>query len=74
MMGLMDGKELKERREKMGLTQAVLATILGVATPTCPGKKISEWERGEYRVPPFLHLALDQIKLQLKKKSRRRKA
>jgi DNA-binding XRE family transcriptional regulator len=72
--GFMNGKDLKTAREKMGLTQAELAEKLGVATPLNRGKKISEWERDLYRIPPFMWRALEQIKLELKKKKRQRKA
>lgn len=52
----MEANELKERRERLGLTQDELARLLTVARNT-----ISRWELGERSIPSFLDLALKQI-------------
>lgn len=52
----MTGKELKIKRNDLGLTQESLAIKLGVAANT-----IARWERNEMKIPPFLHLALKTI-------------
>lgn len=40
-------------RERMGLTQARLAELLGVHIRT-----LSAWEYGRQKIPPYLHLAI----------------
>lgn len=45
--------ELRAWRKQAGLSQAGLASLLGVDVMT-----VSRWERGEREIPPFLHLAL----------------
>jgi DNA-binding transcriptional regulator YiaG len=40
-------------RERMGLTQARLADLLGVHTRT-----VCSWEQGRRHAPPFLRLAM----------------
>ncbi len=49
----MKGKQIRARREKLGMTQAQLADSLGIASNT-----VARWEREE-RHPPgrFLELA-----------------
>lgn len=53
---MMMPNELKEWRAKHGYSQAGLARVLGVFHLT-----ISKWERGDRKIPPFLHLALETI-------------
>lgn len=63
----MSATELKDWREKRGLSQPRLAEILGVHAMT-----VSKWEREVQAIPPFLPLALETIerrqKLARKKK------
>lgn len=51
-----DGIEVRERREQLGLSQNQLARLLGVVTPT-----VSHWEQGRATPPPYLRLALKWI-------------
>jgi transcriptional regulator with XRE-family HTH domain len=51
-----NGKELKDYRERIGLTQEQLAEALQVASNT-----VSRWERDDRAIPPYLHLALETI-------------
>jgi transcriptional regulator with XRE-family HTH domain len=60
----MNGDELRQRREALGMTQEQLAQALGVNTMT-----VSRWERGVRSVPPHLSLALEAIEIKQKKKS-----
>lgn len=53
----MDRTELHEWRKSNGYSQSDLAKELGVSTNT-----ISRWERGELKIPPFLHIALKCLK------------
>ena len=55
-------RELKEWRERNGLSQAKLAKALGVDVMT-----VSRWERGVREVPSFLHLALLGLEITAKK-------
>jgi transcriptional regulator with XRE-family HTH domain len=48
-----EGKELKERRQALGWTQAQLADRLGVKPNT-----VARWENGVLEVPVWLPLAL----------------
>lgn len=50
--------ELRERRQRLGLTQAMLAARLGVSRNT-----VARWERGEFLIghPDLLQYALDDI-------------
>lgn len=48
--------ELKAARLDKGLSQAALATILGVDVMT-----VSRWERALREIPPFLGLAMKSI-------------
>lgn len=54
----MTGKELKQRRQQLGLTQPVLAEILGTKQAT-----ISDWENEKIKIqhPKILDLALKQL-------------
>lgn len=58
----MDGKELKEKRNDLSLTQEGLANELNVT-----GNTVARWERDEMKIPPFLHLAMETIERNLKK-------
>jgi transcriptional regulator with XRE-family HTH domain len=61
------GNDVREFRERHGLTQRRLADLLGVDPMT-----VSAWERGT-RNPPalMLELALAELSRRLNKKSRR---
>jgi len=48
--------ELQQWRSATGLSQARLATLLGVRTMT-----VSRWETGTRTIPSFLHLALEAL-------------
>jgi DNA-binding transcriptional regulator YiaG len=52
----MEGIELRERREALGMTQERLAAALNVAANT-----VARWERDERAIPPHLSLALDTV-------------
>ena len=58
----MTSKELKEWRERNGLSQAKLAGVLGVDVMT-----VSRWERGVIGIPPFMHFTLCGIECMAKK-------
>lgn len=58
----MNGKELKEKRNNLALTQEQLASELNVT-----GNTVARWERDEMKIPPFLHLALETIERNRKK-------
>jgi transcriptional regulator with XRE-family HTH domain len=58
------GKELRDYREKLGLTQKELADKLGVAMNT-----VSRWELEERKIPEFLSLALKTVERELPPKS-----
>lgn len=60
----MNGDELRQRREGLGMTQEKLAQSLGVNIMT-----ISRWERGVRSIPPHLSLALEAIEIRQKKKN-----
>ncbi len=61
----MNGKELKEKRKELELTQEQLANELQVTSNT-----VARWERDEMKIPPFLHLALETIRTNLKEISK----
>ncbi len=56
----MNGKELKEKRNNLALTQEQLANELNVT-----GNTVARWERDEMKIPPFLHLAMETVKRNL---------
>lgn len=49
----MTGNDLKQWRERVGMSQRALARKLDVHVMT-----VSAWERGFQAMPPYLHLAL----------------
>jgi transcriptional regulator with XRE-family HTH domain len=57
----MDGAELKDKREKLGLTQTELAEILGVKMNT-----VYRWESGILSVPKSIVLAMVTVENQRK--------
>ena len=52
----MEGKELKQKRESLGLTQTELAKLLGVKMNT-----VYRWESGILAVPKSIELAMETI-------------
>ncbi len=58
---MMNGKELKEKRNDLSLTQEQLANELNVTSNT-----VARWERDEMKIPPFLHLAIETIERKYK--------
>jgi len=61
----MNGKELKEKRNDLSLTQEQLAKELNVT-----GNTVARWERDEMKIPPFLHLAIETIERNNKSKAK----
>lgn len=59
----MESKDLRKIRKGLDLTQKQLAEMLGVAENT-----VARWERGELKIPPYLHLAMKQIRNELEGK------
>ena len=64
----MNGDELRQRREGLGMTQEQLAKALGVNTMT-----VSRWERDVRSIPPHLTLALEAIEIKQKEKGDRKR-
>ena len=60
----MTGEQLKEIREKLGLSQTELAERLRVARNT-----VWRWEQGKRHIPEFLDLALETIERRIKEQS-----
>jgi DNA-binding XRE family transcriptional regulator len=58
----MDGSELKQKREDLGLTQTELADILGVKMNT-----VYRWESGILTVPKSIELAMETVERNAKK-------
>lgn len=52
----MDTKELKHRRERLGLTQKELAELLGITPNT-----IARYESGLLKIPKYMDLALEAL-------------
>ena len=50
---------VKQERQKLGMTQAALAERLGVDVMT-----VSRWERGTRTPPPYLKLAFDALAME----------
>jgi DNA-binding transcriptional regulator YiaG len=61
----MEGKELKEKREKLELTQTELADILGVKMNT-----VYRWESGILSVPQSIGLAMETVERKFTKKQK----
>jgi DNA-binding transcriptional regulator YiaG len=59
-------EELKAWRKTYGISQDELATLLEVHVMS-----VSKWERGEHEIPGFLHLALDTLARDRRKRPRR---
>lgn len=61
----MTGAQLKKQRESIGLSQQKLAEALSAlagANFNFDVTTISRWERGVHPTPPFLDLALAELK------------
>jgi transcriptional regulator with XRE-family HTH domain len=56
----MTPNELKRRRQKLGLSQAKLAQMMGVDQMT-----ISRWERGIHPIPLYISLAVEALEVRL---------
>lgn len=56
----LSARDLADWRLNMGMTQAELAQELEVSEKT-----VYRWERRQSAIPPFLHLALDSLVLEL---------
>ncbi len=61
----MEGKELKQKREKLELTQTELADILGVKMNT-----VYRWESGILSVPKSIELAMETVERKFAKKQK----
>ncbi len=61
----MEGKELKQKREKLEITQSELADILGVKTNT-----VYRWESGILSVPKSIELAMETVERKFSKKQK----
>ena len=57
----MTAGQLVQWREAYGVTQGQLAEWLGIAK-----NSLGRWEQGGAHIPPYLHLALDQLSLRVK--------
>ena len=58
----MESKDMKERREKLRLTQAQLAELLGVKENT-----VYRWEAGKLPISKTVELALERIEIEFHK-------
>jgi len=61
----MEGKELKDKRERLGFTQTELADILGVKMNT-----VYRWESGILTVPQSIELAMETVERRFGKKQK----
>lgn len=59
----MEKDALKKRRERLGLTQAELAKVLGFASNT-----VSGYETGRLEIPEFMELVLEALEVRQIKK------
>jgi transcriptional regulator with XRE-family HTH domain len=59
----MDKDELKQRRERLGLTQAAFGEILGNAANT-----VSRYETGSMEIPKYMDLILEALEARQIKK------
>jgi len=59
-MLFVETEELKKRRERLGLTQAQLAEILGVAETT-----VWRYEKGATAIPKYMDLVLQALEAKL---------
>ncbi|HKS27796.1 MAG TPA: helix-turn-helix transcriptional regulator [Pyrinomonadaceae bacterium] len=57
----MTGEELKQWRTERGLTQSDLSEILSLTEGDIPQSRISEWERGVYKVPDWMPHELNAV-------------
>jgi DNA-binding transcriptional regulator YiaG len=64
---LMEGIELKTKREGLGLTQTELADILGVKMNT-----VYRWESGILAVPKSIELAIETVERNYSKLSKKK--
>jgi transcriptional regulator with XRE-family HTH domain len=62
----MTGAELKKQREKMGLRQSELAEALSNKEQRVDVGTISRWERDVSKIPPYLELALAELRRRLR--------
>ena len=62
---MMEGTELKKKREKLGFTQTELADILGVKMNT-----VYRWESGILSVPKSIELAMETVERKFEKKEK----
>lgn len=65
---VMEGSELKSKRESLGLTQTELADILDVKMNT-----VYRWESGILSVPKSIELAMETVERNHKKNSKKKK-
>lgn len=65
MVTTMSGRELRAARERLGLTQAELAKVVGVQRVT-----VARWEAGLRKIPPMLTLALKALRKERRKRSK----
>lgn len=62
-VSFMESAELKQRREQLGLTQAELAEVLGVAENT-----VWRYEKGATAIPKHMALTLEALEARQIKK------
>ncbi|MCI0488939.1 MAG: helix-turn-helix domain-containing protein [Blastocatellia bacterium] len=59
--------EIKSFRNRLSLSQADLAALLGLPEPARGGRQtVSRWERGEQSPAPYLGLALREVERKIK--------